>query len=107
MSSTNVNLGGTRHCCVCTGVCGHIGPVQLCAQHGGQPVIVAPIQPAIVQQPIGMHPCRFHRRADPFAQGVEQYQIRCRCHEDTYSMWRPAEDGPYHCPATGAVSTGE
>jgi hypothetical protein len=50
---TTVRLGG-GHCCVCSVVCHHIGPVRLCDQHAQRPAPApapAPV-PAPVAEPV-------------------------------------------------------
>ena len=42
------------------------------------------------------HECIVQSERDAFAY-VEQYNVRCRCHMDSWKLWRPGE--PYlTCP---------
>lgn len=43
------------------------------------------------------HDCIIEKRHDEFSVR-EQYLIRCRCHMETFHIWRPS-DAEFVCPA--------
>jgi hypothetical protein len=49
------------------------------------------------------HECITEKAVDSFA-GVEQYQVRCRCHMDVWHTWRPG-DRMIVCPSSGVDLT--
>lgn len=52
---------------------------------------------------VDTHPCIVERQADTLAY-VTQYLIRCRCHMDSWQVWR-AGDAPVTCPVSGTDLT--
>jgi hypothetical protein len=92
-----IKLGG-GHCCVCQGVCHHVGGPWYCEQH--ERIATAMHWPNAPQPVnVGMHPCQIEFEKDPHAHG-EQYLIRCRCHATSWQIWQPG-DPAYVCPVTG------
>lgn len=49
------------------------------------------------------HPCQVERR-DDVAAFVTQYLVRCRCHSDAWTTWRPG-DKPVVCATSGVQLT--
>jgi hypothetical protein len=54
----------------------------------------------LIQMP---HECITQKDRDVFAY-VEQYNVRCRCHMDSWRLWRPG-DVIVQCPVSGVDLT--
>jgi hypothetical protein len=49
------------------------------------------------------HECITQKARDQFAY-VEQYSVRCRCHMESWQLWRPGDEIK-KCPVSGADLT--
>lgn len=62
-----------NHCCICAGVCYHIGPATFCAAHASGYAPGAPIAPTPVERPCEHCWCRETIRYG------KRHQICCNC----------------------------